>query len=225
MDVSKRKVISILIIFLALILGITTETGFSLGDKLFLGLGISPWSNGRTGFHLTIIVTFTLFIIGILEAKRAMPGRQIILVVIFLIMISPNVLTLVKPIYFGMQSGLAAVEYDSRNTHFKFIRTEDKKNIKMIGAVSLTNYGDNPINISIKIPSEGREDWLSSDFILTGVQDTMESGIFILPPGEQTILTYSEIPLTNDINGAGSMSGPDLILFTDKEIRMVGSNL
>lgn len=206
-------------------LGTTTETGFSLGDKLFLGLGISPWTNGQSGFHLTLPVIFVLFLIGILEAKRVMPCRQVIFVVVFLSLISPNVLSLVKPIYFRMHSGLAAVEYDSRNTHFEFISSENSKNIKMVGAVSLINYGDNPMNISIKIPSKGREDWLSSDLILTGVRDAIEPGIFILPPGKQTILAYSEIPLMKEINGTGSMSGPNLILFTDKETRMVGSNL
>lgn len=214
-----------LLIFLALILGTTTETGFSLGDRLFSALGIPLWSNGQSRFHLTLPVILVLFLIGILEAKRVMTGRQIVIVVVLLVMISPNALSLIKPIYYGMQSGLAAVEYDSRNTHFRFISSEDNKNIKVIGAISLINYGENPINISIKIPSKGREGWLSGDLILTEVQNTIEPELFILPPGEQTILTYAEIPLMNEVVGAGSMSAPDLILFTDKETRMVGRNL
>ena len=140
-------------------------------------------------------------------------------------MISPVILSLIKPIYYGMHSGLAAVEYDSRNTHFSYASSEDNKNIKMIGAISLTNYGDKPINISIKLPSEGREKWLLDDLILTGIHDTMEPGIFILTPGEQTILIYSDIPLTNEFNMSGYMRGPDLIFFTDEETRTVHRKL
>lgn len=190
-----------------------------------LGLGLSPWTNGRTGFHWPIILTLALLLIGILEAKRVMPGRQIALVVIILSLISTDILSLIKPVYFGMHNGLAAVEYDSRNTHFRYASTEDNKNMKMIGSVSLTNYGDEPIDIKIKMPAQGREEWWPSDFILTGVQDSLDSEVFTLPPGEQTIMIYSEMPLKNEISGAGLMNGPDLILFTNEETRRVGRNL
>ena len=139
MNISKRKVIAIFLILFAFVFGTSTRTGFSLGDKLFLVLGISPWSNGRTGFHWPALVTFTLLIIGIMVAQKVMNGRQIFISVIVLSLISPATLSLVKPIYYKMHSGLAAIEYDSRNTHISY-RSEDDLNIKMIGAISFINY-------------------------------------------------------------------------------------
>jgi len=70
LNLIQRGIISSGLILLAVVTGYTPPSGFSLVDKLFLMIGISPWSNGQTGFHNTIFVTFSLLIIGILEAKR-----------------------------------------------------------------------------------------------------------------------------------------------------------
>jgi hypothetical protein len=126
-----------------------------------------------------------------------------------------------------MHSGLAAVEYDLRNSHFNMRSTVDNKNLEIIGAIALTNYGKNPIEFGIKIPSDNLilRERFSQDLILTGVENSGEPGVFILHPGEaRTFLSYTTIP-ANDYNGQGSMNGPNLILFTDNEIRMVGNNL
>ena len=84
-----------------------------------------------------------------------------------------------------------------------------------------------PIKLGIKLSSEDIGNWLSEDLTLTSLEDnTMERGNFILPPGEQTILIYTEIPMAKDTSMAsGYMRGPDLILFTEEETRLVGSNL
>ena len=44
------------------------------------------------------------------------------------------------------------------------------------------------------------------------MQESLDSESFTLTPGEQTIMIYSEMPLENEISGAGLMNGPDLIL-------------
>ena len=225
MNISKRGIASVLLILLAFVLGTTTQTGFSLGDKIFLGLGIPPMTNGQTGFHYTLILFFVIFIIGVMEAKRVMSGRQLVILLVLLLLITLSVLSSIEPFYFRMHSGLAAVEYDSRNTQFSIRSSEDKRNLEIIGAVALTNYGSDTLKLGIKIPSEGdiKQKWFSNDLILTGVDSSSE---FILPPGQKrTILTYTTIPLKNDYNGQGSMSGPNLILLTDNETRTVGYNL
>lgn len=154
MKITRHAVFSVLLIFLAILLGHTTETGFSIGDKMLFGFGISPWSNGQTGFHYPIIIYFVLFIIGCLEARRVMSSRQLIVLLLLVFIITPSVVSLVKPVYFRMQSGLATVEYDSRNSSFNISSSLDNEKLEIIGAISLTNYGNNPIELGIKIPSD-----------------------------------------------------------------------
>ncbi|EHQ91016.1 hypothetical protein [Desulfosporosinus youngiae] len=228
MKISRQAIISVLLIFFAIFLGHTTETGFSIGDKMLLGFGISPWSNGQTGFHYPIIIYYVLFIIGCLEARRVMSSRQLIVLLIFLLTITPSVVSLVKPVYFRMQSGLATVEYDSRNSHFNIRSSLDNNKLEIIGAIPLTNYGNDPVEFGIKIPSDSfiAHEWFSGDLILTSVESLEDPGTFILYPGQrQTILSYTTIPLKNDNNGTGTMNGPDLILFSNNENRKVGHNL
>jgi hypothetical protein len=154
-----------------------------------------------------------------------MTGRRLLTLIILLWILTPTVSSLIKPVYYGAHSGLDAVEYDSRMSHFD-IRAAEGKNIKVIGSVILTNYGRKPIEVGIKIPLDAKiqREWLSYELVLTGVSEKPE--IFILPPGEtENILTYTTIPSENGYNGQGMMNGPNLILFTDDETRLVGHNL
>jgi len=228
LKITRQAIISALLIFFAIFLGHTTETGFSIGDKILLGLGISPWSNGQTGFHYPIVIYFVLFIIGCIEARRVMSRRQLFVLLLLLFMVTPSVVSAVKPFYYGMQSGLAVVEYDSRNSHFNIRSSLDNKKLEIIGAISLTNYGNNPIEFGIKIPSDSfiAHEWFSEDLILTGVENSEDPETFILYPGQnQTILSYTTIPWKNGNNGTGTMNGPNLILFSNNENRKVGYSL
>jgi len=157
-----------------------------------------------------------------------MSSRQLIVRLLLLLIITPSVVSLVKPVYFRMQSGLATVEYDSRNSHFNIRSSSDNKKLEIIGAISLTNYGNNPIEFGIKIPSDSfiAHEWFSEDLILTSVENSEDPGTFILYPGQrQTILSYTTIPWKNGNNGTGTMNGPNLILFSNNENRKVGYNL
>lgn len=228
MKVTKHTIIAALMIFLAILIGHTTETGFSIGDKIFLGLGISPWTNGQTGFHYPFIIFSVLIIIGCIEARRAMTRLQLIVLILLLFSLTPQVVSLIKPLYFSMHSGLDAVEYDSRNSHFDVTTSADKKNEEIIGTVTLTNYGKNPIRFGIKIPSNNVvfHDCFSQDLVLTGFENLEEPDMFRIFPGQRkAILSYTTLPLQNDNYGMGTMSGPDLILFTNTESRVVGNNL
>ncbi|WP_434512143.1 hypothetical protein [Desulfitobacterium sp. AusDCA] len=217
-----------LLIFSGIIIGFTTRTGFSLGDRIFLDLGISPWSNSQTGFHNTIVISLVLFLIGGIEARRVVSRRKLFILIILLMLLTPTVLSLIKPVYFGIHSGLASIEYESRISHFDIRSSEDNKNVEVIGSIILTNHGKKPIRVGIKIPADDRihREWLLHDLVLLGVNDSEEPGTFILPPGEtENILTFTTIPSENGYNGRGLMNGPNLILFTDDETRLVGHNL
>lgn len=157
-----------------------------------------------------------------------MSSRQLIVLLLLLFTITPSVVSLVKPVYFRMQSGLAAVEYDPGNSHFNIRSSLDNKKLEIIGAISLTNYGNNPIEFGIKIPSDSfiADELFSEDLILTEAENSEDPETFILYPGQRrTILSYTTIPWKNGGNGTGTMNGPNLILFSQNENREVGYHL
>ena len=68
---SKRKnltnrLIAVLLIVLGLILGGTWNSAkYCIGDKIFIALGISPWSNGSSGTHYPAIIGSFVILAGI----------------------------------------------------------------------------------------------------------------------------------------------------------------
>ena len=60
MSKSKKltnRIIAVLLIVLGLILGGTWNSAkYCIGDKIFIALGISPWSNGSSGTHYPAII-------------------------------------------------------------------------------------------------------------------------------------------------------------------------
>lgn len=227
MKISRQIIIGTGLLLLSGLIGHTTETGFSIGDRIFLGLGLSPWSNGQTGFHYPVIISFLLLIIGCLEAKRVMPVRQLLVLLLLLSFVTPTVVSSVKPFYYRMHIGLASVAYDIKKSNFSIRSSEDHKGMEILGAVVLTNYGKDIINFGIKIPADDflLGEYFSQGLLLSEVNNT-QPGNFILHPGEtRTFLSYNEVSTDNDFNGQGNMNGPNLILFTDDETREVGFNL
>jgi hypothetical protein len=227
LKLTKRVIISTCLILLAFVFSFSTLTGFSLGDKVFLIIGISPWTNGQTGFHNTILVTFTLMVIGILEAKREMTGRRLLALIVLCILFTPWVASMTRTLYYKTQTGLAAVEYDYANSHFYLRNSDDKKDIEVTGFIVLTNYGRNPVKVGIKIPSDNltHHNWFTEDIVLKEADNAEE--IFYLSPGEKrSIWTFSSIPVQNtSYQGHGSMNGPNLILYNDDETRNVGDHV
>ncbi len=225
---SRQLIIAILLVFVAAALGYTSESGFSIGDKLFLAIGIAPWSNGQTGFHYPSLIAFMLFIIGLIEARKVITGGQLFIFLILLMMLAPSVLASAEPAYYRMHSGLAAVQYDGNKTIFNLMGSGDYQNMKIAGAITLTNYGKETLEFGIKIPVDNfiQKDFFTQDLLLTDVNDSDESVMFVLCPGEtRTILTCNVVPVKNGYNGQGTMNGPNLVLFNDHETRTIGRNL
>jgi len=223
----KHGIIGGLVIFIAALIGWTSETGFSFGDKIFLALGISPWTNGQTGMHLPFFIVLALFIIGCFEVRRAFNSVQTLLLLVILSLIAPSVLSSIKPVYYRTQSGLNTIEYDTRNSHLQINSETDNKNIDVLAAITLSNYGKDTIQFGIKIPAnQDLLDWLHKDLILKAETNSKEQESFILNPGEtKTFLSYTVLPSNNENNGEATMNGPNLILFNNNQSRLVGFNL
>ena len=202
---STRGVISLILIILAFMIGTSTQSGF----------------------HYPIIVTVILLITGGIIAKTEVPPRRIGVLILFLVVLSPMIVSILKPVYFKMHSGLGAIEYEYKKSHFDIRSSADNKNFDVTGSIVLTNYGKDSLEAGIKIPADGyvQQEWFSNDLILAGGDISDKSGVVTLPPGERrTISTFSTIPSKKGTLEHGLMNGPNLILFTDDESRKVGNN-
>jgi hypothetical protein len=226
-NLTKRGIISIALILFAFVTGLTTLTGFSLGDKILLMLGIPAWSNGQTGSHYTIILTIILLAAGVFVAKKEMTGRRLIALIALCILISPWIASLTKSLYYKTQKGLATVEYDFINSHFNLRDSEDSKNLEVAGLIIVTNYGRNPVKVGIKISSNNllQHNWFSEDVVLTETKNDEE--LLTLSPGEKrSIWAYSTVPIQNtSYRGHGWLDGLNLTLYNDEETRKVGRHL
>ena len=61
-----NRLIALLLIVLGLILGGTWNSAkYCIGDKIFIALGISPWSNGSSGTHYPAIIGSFIILVGI----------------------------------------------------------------------------------------------------------------------------------------------------------------
>lgn len=69
MSKSKKltnRIIAVILIVLGLILGGTWNSAkYCIGDKIFIALGISPWSNGSSGTHYPAIIGSFIILVGI----------------------------------------------------------------------------------------------------------------------------------------------------------------
>lgn len=68
MSKSKKltnRIIAVILIVLGLILGGTWNSAkYCIGDKIFIALGISPWSNGSSGTHYPAIIGSFIILVG-----------------------------------------------------------------------------------------------------------------------------------------------------------------
>lgn len=63
----KRRIISLIVLIVSLILSFPHHLGTSLGDDFVRLLGLNPWSgSGDTGLHFTVLFTFLLFMYGMI---------------------------------------------------------------------------------------------------------------------------------------------------------------
>jgi hypothetical protein len=225
MKVSKRELTSVLLIAVSFFMGFSTPTGFSFGDKVFRALGVSPWSNGDSGTHYAVFVFLLLLIVGIIGLSKELSGRKLAVIIICCIVLSPLIVTGGKILYFKMHSGLAAVEYDSRKSYFNIKSTADNQNIQVSGLCVLTNYGRTSMSFRIKLPTDDRS-LLSQDAEFNEPNDERGMGAFTLAPGEtREIKVDSVVPPKAGISQvSGRLDGPDLILYSENESRLVGPN-
>ena len=77
MSKSKKltnRIIAVILIVLGLILGGTWNSAkYCIGDKIFIALGISPWSNGSSGTHYPAIIGSFVILAGISILNLTLP--------------------------------------------------------------------------------------------------------------------------------------------------------
>ena len=92
----KNTIVGILLIVLGVLLGATWNNGKScIGDKIFISLGISPWSDGSEGTHYPALIGIfiSLFGIGILNLTMQKKTRLLVWTLVILVIVILNILS------------------------------------------------------------------------------------------------------------------------------------
>lgn len=95
MNYKKSRIISILIIAVGVVLGVTwNKTRFCVGDNLFATLGLPAWSNGTTGTHYPAVVGSVIIFVGIglLNYTLQTKSRRLLWGIVILLLIAFNLL-------------------------------------------------------------------------------------------------------------------------------------
>ena len=220
---SKLGIVSTSMMVFAVILGASNRSGVSLGDTVFNAVGIPSWSNGYSGFHFTLLLSLILFILGVVDARKVFSRKKLVILIFVCLILVPPITLQGRICLLRLQSGLKTVEYNMNPSHLDFSSTEDRK-LNINGTLILTNYGKTPITFGIKLPNTERTQrfGISREIDLKGIE---KSGTLEHRAGERKeIEILTVLSESVDYNGKGVMNGPDLLLFNQSELRMVGNN-
>jgi hypothetical protein len=209
----------------AFLIGVSTPSGFSLGDKLFNLVGLPAWSNGQVGFYFPWALW--LLVLAALWMGRELGGKRLLVVFILVIMLTPRVVSWSEAIYYKAHSGIWAIDYDPSNSQIDYASESDNHTLAVSGQLALTNYGGGPVTFGIKVLDDTLppgEVIFPKGIILNGEDGAKDSEQFTLEPGERRSIDVHTISLTeaNFQGVSGELGGPDLVLFTGTGTRIVG---
>ncbi len=218
-----RRFSLILLLVTAVILGYSTESGFSLGDRVFKAVSLPTWSHGYTGTHYAAIFSIILF--GIAAVDKAFSSRKLALIILLCLVFIPPIALQGKAFYFGIHRGLQAVEYNVRDSHFEIASSTDG-NVQVTGTVVLTNHGKTPISFGIKLPIRGYlQNEQPTELSLTGPDGLEKTGIFRIEPQQTKTIVINTTTLGNGaIFGHETLNGPELLIYNESEKLVVGFN-
>ncbi len=208
-----KIIISVGLILLSFIILIETPSGYCLGDQILLGLGIDPRLNG---FHTSFILFIFLLVLGIIGARPLVGRTNILVIVLISFTISLPIISLGRYIFLINSSGLAAIDYDIRQSRCEYKSTEDNKNISLLSTIILQNYSKKPIEFHIALqPDEYRSDLFNNEEINLVQKDT-GSETFVLKPGQKQLLeTMANIPNIKGYTIGGNFYNPNIVIYND----------
>jgi hypothetical protein len=121
---------------------------------------------------------------------------------------------------------LKTIDYNLKISHLEIQTTRDG-NVDVTGTIVLTNHGRTTLSFGIKLPENNLPErfLIHKEVDLMGIDGPVRSSTFRLSPGETKAINISSVQSqSEDYIGKGQTNGPDLILYTELEHRVVGYN-
>ena len=220
--------LSIFFMSLSFYMMITTKYARPLGDYVLEFIGLPSWTGDYTGFHLTIIYFWVLFIIGLSLVKKYardglnMKKRRVFLVFIGLIVVFNTMTGATVKTIKKNSPGLLSIGYNSENGRMSY-ESRDYEFTQFVADFELTNYSDEKktFHIGLDNSSYEKDGFDSINFYLfDGNQATFE-----LEAGQTTAFSLSldDYHVTGGRkheNGSGNGTIQQVILTNDKGDRV-----
>ena len=156
MSLKWKACLSIFIFALSFFMLIETKYLPPLGDLVLERIGIQAWSNGDTGFHLTVLYFGLVALISYISLKvfaQALKMKGITIFIIFIVLVTSfSYITSATAQYLKSQSdglyAIALVRNDEANrAHYE---TRDFKVTDFEIDLTLKNYGKNEVTFFIE---------------------------------------------------------------------------
>ena len=216
-----KECLSLLILFVALLIGATTKNGYSFGDSLFHSLGLKAWSHGEgiSGTHYVAIFSIVLAIFGILLPRSYFTGMKFMVLLLAISILSPSVISTGRGIYLSSQSGLEALEFDARKTRISYF-SDDEQKVSLTAYFKLISHSKDPVNFHVKfIPiSDSSKEIFKTDTFLGQATDEKIKDFFINPGETRDFEATIKVKNKSRFTGIkGEESLPKIVIFNDQE--------
>jgi len=189
----KMTLVSLMMIIFAFMM-IDTMYLKAIGDYILEAVGLSAWSNGDMGVHLTIVyfgIPFLVCFFWLSHRLRRANRKPVVFVILIVGCIVLSFLTTQGVLLSKtLSNSLYALTYDNENANIQY-RVENDKLKEFRCEVTLTNHGSQPQQFELSI--KGLQVFISDETHLTILDETGNPATFKLD-GKETRTFVIEYP-------------------------------
>lgn len=225
-------ILSIALLIFAFMFGVTTPSGYCLGDSIIRALGFKAWSmesaeHITNGFHYTFLFSLAFAILGYAGAKYNLKeifpklAKKLPLIVIILFFTSTLLFTWGYGLVLSFSKGVNAVDYVPAQSNCNFASDQFTDLVSYSYQITLKNHSNNAVKFNMQVQNPLNNSsvtmWDVSAINAQGKQTLKE---FTLQPREQKTNRFVmevQDPKRSSING--SMNRPNIIISNKESSR------
>lgn len=207
------------------------SNGWSIGDYIFKFLNQTPWSNGSSGTHNSVIVFLLLLLVGAiclrfsLESAPSKLAKRLNVIILILVLCWLPITNAVKQLVMKFSTGINAIEYDRAISTCNYKDSNDGR-ILVSAEIRLTNHGGRPVTFHMEIKSPDANESLKRFFgdglVLRNKDNSIET--FELNPNEARTLEIEAYgDNSSNSHWSGSLNTPIVVLFNEQGERTFAS--
>ena len=189
---------------LSILLLIRYPNDISIGEKLFYGIGLNPWSNGNSGFNYVSIFIFLLIFTSIWASSRYFNSKylgRIIFLSFALVIVLPNFLVIQYQTFIA--EGIYSLDYNDKNSRCDF-KTDNNDMFSGVCELEFTNYSKERITFYLSL-RETENQYITSSLVNLNVIE--QYPLTILPKETKVFSIPFSKDISNSKNGISQGSG------------------